>query len=67
VRSKIESRKCSSSGILLLLSKQEEQGLRALLDGALLGNLIQRLVLLVDVVFTLVIYVDVGTFDISQP
>jgi hypothetical protein len=55
-----------SGGGVLLLSKQEEQGLSALLDGALLSNLVQRLVLLVNIVMALVVYVDIGTFDISQ-
>jgi hypothetical protein len=60
-----ESIQCISSG-WLLLSEQVHQSFGALSDGTFLSNLVERLVLFLDVVLILVVYVYIGTFDISQ-
>jgi hypothetical protein len=40
--------------------------LNALFDGAALGDLVQRLVLLLDVMFIFVVDMHISTFDISK-
>jgi hypothetical protein len=53
-----------SGGLLLL--KQKLQCLNALFDGAALGDLVQRLVLLLDVMFIFVVNMHISTFNVSE-
>jgi hypothetical protein len=53
-------------GWVLLLLEEELEGLDALLDGSALRGFVKRLVLLFDVVFVLVVDVNIRTLYICK-